>query len=78
MPAYNVNITVTYRTNVTVGAEDADEAYYEVERMIKNGEIDLDLSKDLDEYDIDEDFVDITEELRADEILSELKEAGRL
>ena len=76
MPTYNVNIRVTYKTTITVTARDEEDAYDKVESRIEKGELNLDLSKELEDYDINEDFEDISEEVWGDEMYHMLRDDG--
>lgn len=74
---YEVTFTVTYKTTVQVGANDEYDAYNVVESMIESGKVDLDMKKDLLEYEIDEDNIeDISEELYYNDAYSFYKEIG--
>lgn len=76
---YEVTFTVTYKTTVQVGANDEYDAYNVVESMIEDGKLDLDLKKDLLEYEIDEDNIeDISEALYYNDAYTFYHEKGML
>lgn len=78
MGVYEVRVTVTYETTITMSGYDYDRTYDKVESMIENGEIELDLEKDLLDYEIDEDFKDWTEETWGCDMYHQLKAEGVL
>ena len=76
---YEVTFTVTYKTTIQVGANDECDAYNVVESMIEDGKLDLDLKKDLLEYEIDEDNIeDISEDLYYNDVYTFYHEMGVL
>ncbi len=74
---YEVTFTVTYKTTVQVDGNDEEDAYHNLESMIEDGKLDLDLEKDLLEYEIDEDSIeDISEGIYYNDLYTFYSEKG--